>query len=181
LPWLDSEAHRTTFFKLLSPRVGERILDVGAGWGTLADLVRSEGKSEVYAVDPDRKRITKMKEAYPSLLSCLADSGNLPYQDMMFDKVYSTMALHHFPDQRKSIEEFGRVLKPKGSLLIVEVLPRSAQGRFMRFFENGVLRAHLRFLEMDQLAKMEDEHGRFERKTVTTVAYTYFIEARKRA
>jgi ubiquinone/menaquinone biosynthesis C-methylase UbiE len=179
MPWLDSESNRTTFFKLLAPGRGERILDVGAGWGTLADMVRSEGKSEVYAVDPDKKRIVRMQETYPALKSSQANSESLPFPDSHFDKVYSTMALHHFSDQRRSVQEFARVLKPAGLLLIVEIQPRSAQGRYLRFFENGIMRSHLKFLAMSQLAEMLKEEGRFETKTLTTSSFTYFVQSNR--
>ena len=179
MPWLDSESNRATFFKLLAPGPGERILDVGAGWGTLADMVRSEGKSEVYAVDPDKKRVARMQEAYPALKSSQANSESLPFPDSHFDKVYSTMALHHFSDQRRSVQEFARVLKPMGVLLIVEIQPSSAQGRYLRFFENGVMRSHLKFLAMDQLAEMLKEQGRFETKTLTTTSFSYFVQSNR--
>ncbi|MDA4135549.1 MAG: class I SAM-dependent methyltransferase [Thaumarchaeota archaeon] len=163
----------------MAPRPGERILDVGAGWGTLADLVRSEGKCEVYAVDTDKKRIARMQEAYPALKSSQANSEDLPFPDSHFDKVYSTMALHHFSDQRRAVKEFARILKPMGLLLIVEIQPSSAQGRYLRFFENGIMRSHLKFLEMNQLAEMLKEQGRFETKTLTNSSFSYFIQSNR--
>ena len=179
MPWSNSESNLTTFFKLLSPGPGEKILDVGAGRGTLADKVRIKGTSEVHAADHSRARVAKMQETYPLLKSCLADSESLPYPDSYFDKVYSTLAMHHFSDQRKSIEEFARVLKPMGLLVIVEIQPGSAQGKFLRLFENGIVRSHMKFLEMNQLAEVLKEQGRFETKTMTTGSFVYFVESRK--
>jgi len=180
LPWLDSESNRLTFFGLLAPGPGQKILDVGAGWGAVADMVRANGDSEVHAVDPDRKRVERMREAFPLVLSCRADSEHLPYRDSLFDKLYSTMAFHHFPDRRKSLEEFARVLRPGGTLLIAEIQPHSAQGRFLRFFENGVMRSHLGFLDMEALVGMQKEGDRFGIESATKASYLYFVHAKKR-
>jgi ubiquinone/menaquinone biosynthesis C-methylase UbiE len=180
MPWFDSEANLAIFFKLLAPGPGERILDVGAGRGILADKVRTTGSSEVYAADPDSARVAKMQETYPSLKSCLANSESLPYPDSYFDKVYSTLAMHHFSDQRRSIQEFTRVLKPMGLLLIVEIRPRSAQGVFLRLFENGIMRSHLKFLEMNRLAEALNEQGRLETEATTTNSFVYFVQSRRR-
>jgi ubiquinone/menaquinone biosynthesis C-methylase UbiE len=180
MPWVDLEANRTIFFKLLAPRPLEKILDVGAGHGAVANLVRSNGNSEVYAADPDKKRIAKMQKVYPLLKSCLADAETLPYPDAYFDKVYTTVAMHHFSDQRRAIQEFARVLKPTGLLLIVEIQPRSRQGRLLRFFENGIMRSHLKFLEMDQLAGTVRDQGGFEAETLISNSYVYFVECTRR-
>lgn len=180
MPWFDSDANLATFFKLLAPGPGEKILDVGAGFGILAYKVLKEGSSEVYAADHSKVRVAKMQETYPSLKSCLADSESLPYPESYFDKVYSTLAMHHFANPRRSIQEFARVLKPMGLLLIVEIRPRSARGMFLRLFENGIMRSHLKFLEMDQLAESLKE-GRFETKTMTTNSFVYFVESARMA
>jgi ubiquinone/menaquinone biosynthesis C-methylase UbiE len=179
MPWFDSETNLTSFFRLLAPVPGERILDVGAGRGVLAEKVRTKGNCEVWAVDRDKKRVATMQRNYPLLRSCEADSESLPYTDSYFDKVYTTLALHHFPDQRRSIQEFSRVLKPAGSLLIAEVLPRSAQGLFMRMLENGIMRSHLRFLEIDQLAGILREQGRFQTRTTTVISSIYLVGSTK--
>ena len=179
MPWFDSEANLSTFFKLLGPGPGERILDVGAGRGALAERVQTRGGSEVHAVDRSKERVAKMQEVHPSLRSCLADSASLPYPDSYFDKVYSTLALHHFTDQRKSIQEFARVLKPAGPLVIVEIQPRSVQGMFMRLFENGILRSHLKFLEMGRLVEILREHGVFETETIIDGSSVYFVRSKK--
>jgi ubiquinone/menaquinone biosynthesis C-methylase UbiE len=176
MPWFDSEANRAAFLKLLAPGPGEKILDVGAGLGIIADSVRSTGGSEVYAADHSERRIAKMRETYPLLKSCVANSESLPFPDSYFDKVYSTLAMHHFKDERKSIQEFARVLKPGGLLLIVELRPFSARGVFLGL-ENAIMRLHLKRLDMNQLAE-ELKEQRFEFRTMTVGSFVY-IESRK--
>jgi ubiquinone/menaquinone biosynthesis C-methylase UbiE len=179
LPWIDLEANRTLFLQLLAPRPNEKILDAGAGRGVIADLVRTTGGSEVYATDSDKERMAIVEQDYPSLKTCVASAESIPYPDAYFDKVYSTVALHHFSDQRRAIQEFARLLKPGGLLLIVEINPQSRRGRTLRFLENGLLRSHLRFLKMEQLAQMVKEEGRLETKALKSDSFVYFVECVK--
>lgn len=180
MPWTDLESNRTEFLELLSPLPRERILDVGAGRGIVAGLVWSRAGGEVCAVEPDWKKVAKMQKIRPQLKSYVATAESLPFRDSCFDKVYSTVALHHFANNRKAIQEIARVLKPGGLLLIVEIKPRSAQGRLLRFFENGIMRSHLKFLEMNQLAQIVGEMGSFRTMGMTGNSYVYFIECVKR-
>jgi ubiquinone/menaquinone biosynthesis C-methylase UbiE len=61
--------------------------------------VQQASGSEVHALDPNVKRIQFIQEHYPKLKPCLSASDAIPYADAFFDKVYSTAAVHHFPDQ----------------------------------------------------------------------------------
>ena len=177
MTWIDSDRNRATFLQLLSPNPNERILDVGTGKGTVAALVQRSGRSEVYALDPNKKRLALVKEKHPELKTCLSGSDVMPYPDGFFDKVYSTMAVHHFPDQRKSLREFGRVVKPGGLLVIVEISPHTLLGGLARFFENGILRSHLRFLAIDELAEVLKRNGDFEIGERRQGSSVYFVQA----
>jgi ubiquinone/menaquinone biosynthesis C-methylase UbiE len=181
LNWIDSDQNGSTFLQLLSPNSNERILDVGAGKGTIAALVQRSGRSEVYALDPNEKRIAFVNENHPELKTCLSGSDSIPYPDGFFDKVYSTMAVHHFPDQRKSFKEFARVMKRGGVLVIVEITPSTFLGRLARFFENVILRSHLSFLGVDELARMLMQDGDFEIRETKHNSSVYFVQARRGA
>lgn len=126
--WFDEELNRKSFFQLLSPSANEKILDVGAGRGKIAAKVQEASGSEVHALDPNGKRIASMREHYPNLRPCLSGSDSIPYDDAFFDKVYSTMAVHHFSNQRESFAELARVLKPGGLLVVVESHPAPSRG-----------------------------------------------------
>jgi ubiquinone/menaquinone biosynthesis C-methylase UbiE len=104
----------------------------------------------------------------------------VPYPDCFFDKVYSTMAVHHFPDQEKSIEELARVLKPKGFLVIVDISPQTFLGRLARLFENGLLRHHLNFLGAEELCEMLRRRGGFDVEQTEQKSSIYFVRASRR-
>ncbi len=119
----------------LAPTAGERILDVGAGKGSVAYRVLEASKgAEVYAVDPNEKKVEAIRHSFPTIRSSVAGAESLPFPDSYFDKAYTTMALHHFTDLGKALGELARVLKPGGSFIILEVDPGSAKGMMFRFF-----------------------------------------------
>ena len=123
------------FIATLAPSKGEKILDIGAGKGTVAARVlKASDGAEVYAIEPNEKRVASMRRTFPAVMGSAGRAESLPYPDAFFDKAYTTMALHHFEDLDKSLQEVARVLKKGGSFVILEVEPGSGLGRLFRFF-----------------------------------------------
>lgn len=91
-----------------------------------------------------------MKRDFPSIKGSVAGVESLPFPDSHFDKVYSTMAVHHFSDLDKGFAEIVRVLKPGGSFIILEVEPNSLPGRLFKFF-GRLTGEHMTIMGMDQL------------------------------
>lgn len=146
-----SQTSWDVFLGYLAPAPGERILDVGAGNGSkAAQVLRASGGAEVYAVDPNEKRVASMKRDFPSIKGSVAGAESLPFPDSHFDKVYSTMAVHHFDDLDKGFAEIVRVLKPGGSFIILEVESNSFSGRLFKFF-GRLTGEHMMIMDMDQL------------------------------
>jgi precorrin-6B methylase 2 len=50
---------------MLSPKSEEKILDVGSGKGAIASVVQKAGNSEVYALDPNKKRVAFIERNHP--------------------------------------------------------------------------------------------------------------------
>jgi ubiquinone/menaquinone biosynthesis C-methylase UbiE len=139
------------FLGYLAPAPGDRILDVGAGNGAKAvQVLQASGGAEVYAVDPNEKKVASMKRDFPLVRGSVAGAESLPFPDSHFDKVYSTMAVHHFNDLDKGFAEITRVLKQGGSFVILEVEPHSLPGRLFRFF-GRLTREHMTIMDANQL------------------------------
>ncbi len=110
--------------------VGMRVLDVGTGTGLLArEIARIIGASgHVVGLDPSR----------PMMVAGRARSGvrlvqgvgeQLPFPDAQFDFVTMGYALRHVPDLDQTFDEYRRVLKPDGRVLLLEITrPRSTAG-----------------------------------------------------
>jgi ubiquinone/menaquinone biosynthesis C-methylase UbiE len=166
--------------RLLSPGPSERVLDVGAGKGEVAAIVQETGQCEVYVLDPDRKKIETVQRERPNLKACVSGAESIPFEGGFFDKAYSTLAVHHFGDQEKAFGEIARVLKPGGTLVIVDINPRSLLGRLGRFVENVIARAHLKFLNLEELVGMLNREGEYDVKESASRGSGYFVQAMKK-
>jgi ubiquinone/menaquinone biosynthesis C-methylase UbiE len=167
------------FIEMLAPSSGEKILDIGAGKGQVADRVMQASRgAEVYAVEPNEKRVASMKLKFPSIKSSVAKAENLPFSDSYFDKAYTTMALHHFADVDSALEEVARVLKPGGSFVILEVEPDSGLGRIFRLF-GRLMGERMNIMTMDQcVAKLKAADG-LEVVASTRLGPKYLIRLRR--
>jgi len=148
------------FMQMLAPAGGERILDIGAGRGKVAAQVMKSSGGEIYAVEPNGKRLESMKKEFPAIKSSLAGAESLPFADSYFDKAYATMALHHFSDLDRALREVARVLKPGGSFIVLEVEPDSRLGSLFRIF-GRVIGERMGMLTREQLQGRLESVGGF--------------------
>lgn len=108
-------------------RPGHRVLDVGCGTGTLGlRLAETAPRVQVAAVDRDPEMLArarrKRRDAGTGLALHLASCTDLPYPDRQFDRVLSSLLLHHLrpPEKHRTISEMRRVLRPGGRLVIAD-------------------------------------------------------------
>lgn len=104
-----------------------RVLDVGCGTGALALLIKHVHPGvDVAGVDPDPKALAragrKAARAGVAIRFDRAYADALPYADGTFDRVVSSMMLHHVPPDEKApaLREMRRVLKPGGRLELLD-------------------------------------------------------------
>jgi ubiquinone/menaquinone biosynthesis C-methylase UbiE len=145
------------FLELLSPKKSDVILDVGAGLGTIANLL-TEYSDEVFALEPNEGRVEYIKAKHPSVKAFSATANQIPFPTNYFDKLYVTMAFHHFPDQGDALEEFRRVIKKEGLLLIYEIDPSRGNGKRLKFFERKVIKNKVTFLSPQELKDLVTSH-----------------------
>jgi len=148
---MNLKKSREQFFRLLDAAAGQRILDVGAGKGSVAHRVLLASGADVYAIDPDERRIEFIRERHHGVKCQVGTAESIPFADSFFDRLYSSMALHHFTDVRLALGEFERVVRSGGLVVIVDVDPRSWNGKILRFFENTIMRHNTRLLSQSQV------------------------------
>jgi len=118
---------RKKLVKYSGARQGEHVLDVATGTGDLAfafSRVVGEGGS-VTGVDFVPKMIElaqeKLSKRYRNSLSFqVADAMNLPFEDESFNIVSISFGIRNVENPVKALEEFQRVLKPGGRVVVLE-------------------------------------------------------------
>jgi trans-aconitate 2-methyltransferase len=96
----------------LSPREGERILDLGCGTGQLSSEIAAAGCS-VVGVDLSAEMVREACRKFPDLRFEVCDARTLPFAQE-FDAVFSNAALHWIPQAGEVVEGISRALKPGG-------------------------------------------------------------------
>jgi trans-aconitate methyltransferase len=98
--------------ELLSPREGERILDLGCGTGHLTSQIAASGAT-VIGLDKSPAMIERARTLYPDLRFEAADATSFRF-DEPFDAVFSNAAIHWMKDQDGVADSIRRALKPGG-------------------------------------------------------------------
>jgi len=119
----------TVDFDRLEVRAGERVLDLGCGFGRHAYEAMRRGAS-VVACDLGLAELNEVLSVYaamqidgelPDAVGVIAANGDgtrLPFADNAFDRVMASEVLEHIPDDEAAFAELARVLRPGGVLAI---------------------------------------------------------------
>jgi ubiquinone/menaquinone biosynthesis C-methylase UbiE len=109
----------------VSPRAGERVVDIGAGMGAGAMRAARRGAT-VIAVEPT----PFMRGVLTARRLCSRHRGNvdvvdgaaelLPVDDASIDAVWAVNTMHHWVDQERGAAEIARVLRPDGRFVLVD-------------------------------------------------------------
>jgi ubiquinone/menaquinone biosynthesis C-methylase UbiE len=100
----------------------ERALDIGTGAGAfalaLAPLVR-----EVVGIDVVPELLAEARKRAPANAEFVeGDAAALPFEDDSFDLVTTGRTLHHVQRPEVIVAEATRVLRPRGTMLVVDQL-----------------------------------------------------------
>ncbi len=119
----EDGAERAALRALLPPQ-GRRLIEIGAGFGRLADLY--QGYETVvlfdYASTQLEQAVERLGEAGPSgtprYVYVMADFYKLPFVPGLFDTVTMIRTLHHAVDAPAVLEGVARILAPHGAFVL---------------------------------------------------------------
>ena len=140
---LGGDDARRTLLDQASIRPSDRMLDLGCGTGTFVVLIKQlHPDVEAVGIDPDPKALARASEkAKRAGLAIRLDRGfsdQLPYANASFDRVFSSFMFHHLAENEKAttMHEVRRVLKPGGSLHVLDLTDGGATGFLSRLFHS---------------------------------------------
>jgi ubiquinone/menaquinone biosynthesis C-methylase UbiE len=100
-----------------------RVLELGAGTGLNLELYPEQVR-DLTLVEPDPHMVRQLRKRVTDLGSAAqvveAPGEKLPFEDGSFDTVVVTLVLCTVPDQKGTLQEIKRVLKPDGRFLFLE-------------------------------------------------------------
>jgi phosphatidylethanolamine/phosphatidyl-N-methylethanolamine N-methyltransferase len=120
-------------------RIGGRILEVGVGTGiSLPDYSRKNTLSAVDYSEPmlrkAQKRVIEHKLTNVDVVAVM-DAAKLAFPDASFDVVVAQYVITAVPDPEATLDEFVRVLRPGGEIVLVNHIGAERGAR--RAFERG--------------------------------------------
>lgn len=120
---------------------GKLVLDAGCGMGRFTKVALELG-AEVVAIDLSESiiRTKELSKMYDRLHVLQTDLLSLPFQEKIFDIVYSQGVIHHTPQPEKAFFNLAQLLRP-GGILTVWVYGKA--GRYKNFKTNPLRKDHL--------------------------------------
>ena len=111
-------AERVAIKKML-PRTGKTIIEVGAGFGRLADMY--DGYDKVVLVDYARTQLEAARQYLNDderFVFVVADVYGLPFVDNLFDSLVMVRVMHHLVNVPGALQELRRVITSSGVSII---------------------------------------------------------------
>ena len=117
---------RKRVVEILKGKKPESILDIATGTGDLAIALTATGAQHIVGLDISPgmlevgRTIITNKKLENIIEMVVGDSENLSFEDQSFDAVTVAFGVRNFENLEKGLQEIHRVLKPGGSLVILE-------------------------------------------------------------
>ncbi len=97
---------------------GDKVLEVGVGWGELACNIKKFKNVTLWGVDIAESAIEKVKSYLEDSQLVDLSTEKLKFQDDQFDAVICLEVFEHLQNPYHALMEIQRVLKPRGKLVV---------------------------------------------------------------
>ena len=119
------------------------VLDVGCGPGLLLATLAAKYPDLILAgldIAPEMIRVATQRLCGRADIR-LGDAESLPWAGPSFDYIFCVDSFHHYPNPQRALNEFRKVLKPNGRVILADPtapLPiRRLLNRVVRFVRHG--------------------------------------------
>jgi ubiquinone/menaquinone biosynthesis C-methylase UbiE len=110
--------------KALLPPAGGRLIEIGAGFGRLADLYTDY--DQVILFDYSRSLLKEARAQWgehgplgrPRYIYVAGDFNRFPFVDGLFDTVTMVRVIHHAPDAPRVLDGIGEIIAPGGTFVL---------------------------------------------------------------
>jgi len=118
----------------------QNLLEVGCGIGAVSKYITEKYRLNVTGTDVDPEQIQtalKDKDDSRNIRFLEADAAELPFEDDEFDIEMFYMVMHHIANWQDALREISRVLKPKGYLIMGDILYSNFAARIGRLLSRN--------------------------------------------
>lgn len=145
------------FTRFISNRTlsGLTIADIGCGTGRHWHAILDQNPKRLIGFDISTGMLAQLNKKFPGAETYVLKNTKLaPLKNESCDMVISTLAIAHMPDLKPVLEEWCRVLKPGGEIIITDFHPDAlASGNRRTYHHHGKWKAVKSFIYPVQLIK----------------------------
>jgi SAM-dependent methyltransferase len=160
--------------RLAKIKTTDTVLNVGCFNGLLERYFLNGKCAAYFGVDANEEAVQYASKHSPGGRFKVAYAESLPFADNTFDKVFCLDTLEHVNDEKKSLREIWRVLKPGGTLII------SVPHDFLNFLDPDELTRDMRNIVRKYIRKKEllthPKHRHYSEEQLRTLLKDFDIE-----
>lgn len=138
-PFIWTEEMRNQTIDELNLSDSSEVLDVGCGTGFATTALRKKA-GWVHGLDQSKhqlkRAVSKLGET-GNVEFYLGDAERLPFEDDVFDVVWSSGSIEYWPDPVRTLREFRRVTEPGGQVVVVG--PNEPRLGVLRWLANAMM------------------------------------------
>ncbi len=169
-------------------RIGGRVLDVGVGTGI--SLAQYSSRNRIVGIDLSEPMLRRAKARLRRRplgnvdMLAVMDAEQLGFADAFFDVVVAQFVITAVPDPEAALDEFARVVKPGGEIILVNHLGaetglrRVYERRFAPLIRHLGWRAEFPFARLDAWARRAG-YRLVERREVQPLGHFTLMRFRK--
>jgi demethylmenaquinone methyltransferase / 2-methoxy-6-polyprenyl-1,4-benzoquinol methylase len=126
----------------------DKIVDVACGTGDMMDFWKNRADKsgiavgEIVGVDPSVGMVDVARKKYPKFNYHISKATEIPLDDESSDILSITYGIRNVVERKEALDEFNRVLKKDGLVVILEFMKNenpSLLGRIRDFYMNKIL------------------------------------------